>query len=589
MVRPAKLFFEVVTLLLTLGYSNASIAAQAPSNPTPASEKPPAGQTTPGQPAGQGETPKSEAATSATTKSLPESLTTEDTRMTVGISSDISSGAAQSAGFMMDFALTAPLGRPVTREIKPGFGAWMNARFAGQAQKSAPSIKQFLGGFENSVASGSLTDVVQAVDVLIGGEVRITKRDFTFGGDYQLQPLFFFGGGFTTTPPRTSQPPVFVLTPEAADRFIPDADEQDYKFIGFVQPDRRSFDRQFYVGLRLRTHHFKHCEQGDVECNEDERVNFPGTIDVSFGRHSAVSGGSFGSASNVFRLEAFYPLPTNNRANAIYVFGSAFLHLKRLSDEEPIFLTAPSAAVPVPSPELYLHTLTGEERKRDAWRFGIAVDLVRLFKKAADVKEPSAASEAVGTLVSDSAKLDIRRVVLRKGDSWTLSNKRSFAVALDAGSVVREIAGVAQTASWTLGAIEVVNLDKTSLRNVGTGALEALVITPKASLGTSGAAIIPITLVLKGAEREESAALIRTDLVAERLEFKSAGSANGKIEGGSVALIPLTETGATLKTVRDKKDSTTVLMKGVPVILDEATEFEIATTKGAQIVVVTLR
>jgi len=352
---------------------------------------------------------------------LPDRFTTEDTRLTTGIDRSAASSTDPSQHFLIDFMLTAPLSSgPLTRKSKPSWAAWINTRFTGSPTQSVAGVKQFVGGFEQDLVAGNTGTLLDTLNA-IGGIEKSISNGFTFGDDYQLQPVLIAAIGLTTT--AVSQPVIFDLKDVSATvrhRFnVPDnvaatatTPAVTYNYLGLVNPDRHRFYRQYAVGLRLKTHHFDH--------ESDSRVNFPGIVDVTAGRNEAITGGLM--KGYVLRLDAFYPLPTNNLANAIYFFGTAEMQRTDPSqnpdEQDPVILRAPSATVALPSPDLWVHTLTSEERTRDQWKFGVGVDLVRLFAAAGKARAEAECSETGFSRATqiDTTEVTVVRMLAQKAE-----------------------------------------------------------------------------------------------------------------------------------------------------------------------------
>jgi len=313
--------------------------------------------------------------------STPAEVSTDWTRLTMGIEQAAASSSPRSTNLLLDFMLTAPVlnrwpskeeGDPPGRH-QPTLAAWANIRLTGVPQQGSTTVKQFVGGFESTLIGGSTREVIQGLNFLGGIEIKLGTDGLSFDDDlYQFQPVFIVGGGFSTTPGTTDFVPVFELTDEARTRFgVPSGPDSKFKHIAFLQPDRDTFYGQWYWGIRLKTHHYEDAES-------EQRVRFPGLIDVTFGQNAVVSGGTLdGGFFDLLRIEAFYPLPLQGARRSIYLFGAAYLHLRDGRESDPLVLKGSKAELP--SPEVFEHTLTREERRRDFWKFGVGIDLIALF------------------------------------------------------------------------------------------------------------------------------------------------------------------------------------------------------------------
>jgi hypothetical protein len=463
-----------------------------------------------------------------------KNLTTDDTRMVAGFSAATSSGLSQSFAFLLDFYLTAPFGQRVTQKCKPGFGVWVNARFVGQQQNVSPSVNQFVGGFEDTVVGGNVADVVQVADVILGGEFKLGEG-FDFGKHYQIQPLIFGGVGFISLPPHTTPPPIFMMPKDAATRTaIGVPEDTTAEYVGFVLPDTHAFDRQWYVGLRLKSHHFRDCAAVTTTCSEDERENFPGIIDIGFGQNSSLTGGRLGKEAMVFHLDMFYPLPTENRTNSIYLFGSAAVHYIRPDSGDAVFLAPPNAVVPIPSDKLLLKQLTPEERTRDSWQVGVGVDLARVFRKAGAANDRASAG-LPGTTAVFNSHLKVQRLTWKAGESLDLTSNLDVLIPLATGAVESKFnSNLMLTLAWKSFEEQVLQEGEWNLKAVAN--MEALLVhalTPKSNPVLQTA--VALADVSKGSlERKEYG-----DSIVYRVTLKAGGQiAKTKINNRTLIVIP---------------------------------------------------
>lgn len=371
-----------------------------------------------------------------------EALTTEDTRLTTGVESVQTSASTPQQHFLIDFMLTAPVGKQVTRAEKPVFGAWLNARFHGAPTNAVSGVKQFVGGFEKDLVSGSTTDLLNTLLFRAGVEIGARRKlSFDFGSDFQFQPTFIAAFGIQTVP-ELKTPSVFDLpahTDDPNDKFsnlpyerwgIPT--DKGYKYVSLGDPDRRRFYKSFEFGLRLKTHHFNDCKSdAPPDCSTDRRRNFPGMVDLTLGQDAAITGGE--RRGMVGRIDGFYPLPAHSALNAVYLFGALRVHWVDGVDAEqdPVILRAPSAAVTLPSSEVFEHVLTPDERTRDEWKFGMGVDLVRLFTAASEKRSSDKAGEEDGSILVLDENPDVVAMsrVIQPNETRTFNHGADIVVA----------------------------------------------------------------------------------------------------------------------------------------------------------------
>jgi hypothetical protein len=419
--------------------------------------------------------------------SLSGALTTEDTRLTTGVESIAASAARGQQHLLIDFMLTAPLGTQVTRAKKPVATAWFNARFNGAATQTVSGVKQFVGGFEKDLVSGDTADLLNSLTFRAGLEFRLPKMNGFAFEDYQFQPTLIAAFGVQTVP-ALQAPSVFEMTDDAWARWGTGSsdDRARYKYISFTEPDRRQFFRSFEFGLRLKTHHFNDCKPPAAsDCSTDRRRNFPGIIDLTLGRDAAITGGT--QRGIVGHIDAFYPIPTDTVANAIYFFGAIRTHWLRAEspidpEADPVILRAPTAVVSLPSPEVFQHTLTADERTRDEWKFGIGVDLVRLFSAATAARADDNAVKEEGSIVVVGENTDalVQRRVLQPGEERAFAHGLDVMIPLQTGALQGSPIPGEATAPVSFTKDEPrIAVQKERLKNTNTGDFTMVVVRVK--------------------------------------------------------------------------------------------------------------
>ncbi len=104
----------------------------------------------------------------------------------------------------------------------------------------------------------------------------------------------------------------------------------DKTYVGFVPLERDRFFRQYYAGIRLKSHY---CDNDD--CTQFKN-SFPSIVDLGIGQNEAVTGGTFkqkGKRAWVVRIDAFYNLPFKP-ANFLYLYASSDLDVTGCGVEE---------------------------------------------------------------------------------------------------------------------------------------------------------------------------------------------------------------------------------------------------------------
>ncbi len=139
-------------------------------------------------------------------------------------------------------------------------------------------------------------------------------------------------------------------------------------YVGFVNPDRDRFYRQWGVGFRYSRYH----PLADYES--------PQTFMFALGQDELITGGQLKSV--VARFDGFYPLPlsrSNGKWNFLYVFGTTSLRLSRADDKTPLVLQPAPSTVNAYDATV---SIVAAGSNRDTYRIGIGVDLVNLLRSA---------------------------------------------------------------------------------------------------------------------------------------------------------------------------------------------------------------
>lgn len=115
----------------------------------------------------------------------------------------------------------------------------------------------------------------------------------------------------------------------------------------------------------------------------------PAMFDVTFGQSEAVTNSLKGV---ILRLDGSAPIPLFNK-NYLYIFGSAQLRIGRNTNQPlpSIFLEQASPAA-LSSADTFVVSADQNpilRSNRDTFRFGIGIDLLKLFQQNPPPSEPS--------------------------------------------------------------------------------------------------------------------------------------------------------------------------------------------------------
>jgi len=211
--------------------------------------------------------------------------------------------------------------------------------------------------FFNSLANGDLQEITRSTEFLIGPELRIHENN------YVSVSVILAGGAITPISPNDSLS--FFDVPGDVAKIYPQAKrlhEHAGKTVAFVAPDRDQLLKQYYGGFRFRTN-FTDEDRPDA------------IFDVTVGQNAAVTRGKL--IGPIMRIEGFYPIPMPD-GKYLYLFGTAMLKMGHPRIIDPVILKPAKTLPDLPSKDVPLITT---EANRDIYRFGIGVDLVKLFTK----------------------------------------------------------------------------------------------------------------------------------------------------------------------------------------------------------------
>jgi hypothetical protein len=292
-----------------------------------------------------------------------------------------------------------PDGQPLKA---PTFGAWGQVRFSTTPEQIS-SFAVFPSNFVNQVSDPTkAVDLVKSFDFLAGLEYRAFNANgwiWTLipGVKQRTSVYFTFGGGAISPLTVKRESAQLFIVPVAPDprraefirRF---GDPQGLTYVGFVPLERDRFFRQYYAGIRLKTHY---CE--DPDCNTYKN-RFPSIVDFGIGQNEAVTGGRLksevrDSANNIIahrrawvaRVDAFFPLPFRE-ANFLYLYGTALMKIGGgggVKIQTPLFLDTPTSTIQITDPGVYIPPpdLQPTRTDRDYYKIGIGVNLTDLFNR----------------------------------------------------------------------------------------------------------------------------------------------------------------------------------------------------------------
>lgn len=303
-----------------------------------------------------------------------------NTRAIVGFEQSGASASGSEGKPFLDFFFTAPIRYKPYGDELPRASVWASLRLASIPQQVA-AFGTFASNFVNPLAEGQLgsNKLVQGFDFVVGPEFRLFGTNKAFPSvipGVKNQTKVYIAGGFgAISPLTTDKDSAQIFQTPGADspqrenflKLYPDA--KDKKYIAFVFPDRDRFLRQYYLGLRFKTHFY----------DEEGLINrFPAIFDLMFGQNEAATGGKLKNV--VMRLEGFYPFPVRE-ANFLYLYGTAMMKFGGggVNISTPLFLDTADSTVSITNKDVFIAPT--RQASRDYYRIGIGVNLTELFNR----------------------------------------------------------------------------------------------------------------------------------------------------------------------------------------------------------------
>lgn len=320
----------------------------------------------------------------------------------VGFQQSGASAAEHKQSYFFDFFISrpvpiAPQPCPDTNVVDAAHAAdtlygprlrwWGNVRLASYPQQVTAAIGTFAADLGTSAASVPVNQLVQTAEFVTGLEWRFAQFNRALDGndrdERQLFALSVFGGGGASSPLDPNETLHIYETPAASSpqraAFVaayPAAANSPY--VGFVEPDRDRFFRQYSVGLRLTT---LYAKKGKFGQPDEPYLAAPAMLSVSFGQNEMVTGGRLDGV--VGRFEAFYPLliagDRSDRSMIVYLFGSALLRLGSANQTAPFILKeVDTTVVHGYDPTV---AIVPAATNRDTYMIGFGIELTHVFKK----------------------------------------------------------------------------------------------------------------------------------------------------------------------------------------------------------------
>jgi hypothetical protein len=320
-----------------------------------------------------------------------------NTRAIVGMEQVGASSANSETLPFLNFFMNVPISK-TTRGVAPRFSIWADFRFSASTVQSFANLSNITTSVISPIfgSDASINNIVQSFRINTGIDVKIIKEKsfnpfFTQG---KSSISFIAGGGVTSPITATREPSLTFKIPrdpttmevlqEFKDLFPYINFTADKKKISFVSPERDRFFRRWFAGLRLKTFFF--------DKDENPLALSPATLDITVGQDEAITKKL---TKKILTFDGFTPFPIRN-LDYIYLFGSINLALTRkVNTDVPSFFLEQAAFDPENPSETVIVSSDSNRltiSNRDTFKFGIGIDLIRLFTRQREAKQAAAAA-----------------------------------------------------------------------------------------------------------------------------------------------------------------------------------------------------
>jgi hypothetical protein len=259
-------------------------------------------------------------------------------------------------------------------DLGPWFRAFGTTRITTVPQKIDSSVAEFAAQFTSAPLKVKVSEAAQAFEVFLGTEMRpaLLREHATAAGEDHLVSLSFVTAfGFITpfSPDATIQAFKVPTDLTGLHARFPDVDFSQKQYVALVTTDRDRFFRQFYGGLRLKTHYF---------VNGQDTGRDHAHLDLLYGRNEAVTGGRM--SKGVVRIDGSYALPIGGQKRYLSLYGTGLLVTNKGTTSSPLILEAVDrTTITIPSAGTALITLP--QPTRDYYRIGIGLNFMEFFRK----------------------------------------------------------------------------------------------------------------------------------------------------------------------------------------------------------------
>jgi hypothetical protein len=265
------------------------------------------------------------------------------------------------------------------------FSGWGRIRLTSTPQQATNGIVSVISN-PTGLTTNSYSNVGQAFDYVLGPSVRLATNWSFIAGLGATTPLSSQDTPitFVAPAPGTTECTELVNRFSSANGYTPSLSLNTaanpstclaggYTNLAFSNQDRSSFLLKYGAGFRT-TYPFKFadCKGGTVNnCAPADAA-----LDITFGQDASVTRGYLRGV--VLKLDGMLPLPTGN-SSWLYLFGSAYMRLRKNVDLPPLLLQTPNPPITVPAATVIVLPLKLPDR--DYYRLGVGINVNQLWCK----------------------------------------------------------------------------------------------------------------------------------------------------------------------------------------------------------------
>jgi hypothetical protein len=323
----------------------------------------------------------------------------EIARFTVGFEQIGAAGTDSSQRYGFDVFMSRPLPFGSRRRdsssfyLGPRLRWWGDVRAGSYPQQVDSEVAKFANDFAANAGKVKVNQLVRSAEFETGVEVRVAasaepRTAVTEGIRHRFLLTTFLGYGGIGPLPPVEGTTVFAVPDPAKPSPQLSAFQHAYptavgKYIAFVPP---GFMQQWTVGARLYSFH------AGNDGTARPLTAAPAIVELSLGKNQLVSPRDW-----VIHASGFYPLAFGDRTKpdtlVVYFYGDALMALRGRGTAAALYLppAVDDKGNSIPLTDSNVTIVASPLNTRDTYRIGVAIDLMRLWKKLATPSQPGTA------------------------------------------------------------------------------------------------------------------------------------------------------------------------------------------------------